>query len=238
MKMGMIFECGPAGADKQVCEYLAARIRPGIEISSRTLDNKRNLLSDAGKVALELLKDGCCCVLILWDLRPAWPDTAGKPCRAEERLTVLARLTAAGIATTAPVYLICIEQEMESWLIANERALEGLLSTAAHQYSVPRVKRPDAVPQPKAMVPPSAKPAIPEPRAASSGTAAVQIGAVSSLSLADRAWSEAVAAAPGSGAGKGKSVEKIEKNGGTLYRTAVTGFASRAVFNPSLTKPT
>ena len=28
--------------------------------------------------------------------------------------------------------------------------------------------------------------------------------------------------------GKGKSVEKIEKNGGTLYRTAVTGFGSRA----------
>ena len=30
------------------------------------------------------------------------------------------------------------------------------------------------------------------------------------------------------GSGKGKSVEKIDKNGGVLYRTAVTGFASRA----------
>jgi hypothetical protein len=37
-----------------------------------------------------------------------------------------------------------------------------------------------------------------------------------------------VAAAPGLGAGKGKSVEKIERNGGTLYRTAVTGFATKA----------
>ena len=27
--------------------------------------------------------------------------------------------------------------------------------------------------------------------------------------------------------GKGKAVEKVEKDGKTLYRTAVTGFASR-----------
>ena len=152
MKVGMIFECGPAGADKQVCEYLASRIRLDIEISSRTLDNKRNLLSDAGKVALELLKDGCCCVLILWDLRPAWPGASGKPCRAEERLAMLAKLKEAGIAETAPVYLVCVEQELESWLIANERALESLLSTEAHKYSVPRVRRPDEVPQPKAAI--------------------------------------------------------------------------------------
>jgi hypothetical protein len=55
----------------------------------------------------------------------------------------------------------------------------------------------------------------------------VQIGAVSSTALADKAWSEAVAAAPGLAGGKGKGVEKIEKDGHTLYRTAVTGFASR-----------
>ena len=39
---------------------------------------------------------------------------------------------------------------------------------------------------------------------------------------------EIVAAAPGLAAGKGKSVEKIERDGATLYRTAVTGFASRS----------
>jgi hypothetical protein len=56
----------------------------------------------------------------------------------------------------------------------------------------------------------------------------VQIGAVSSTALADKAWNDAVGIAPGLAAGKGKSVQKIEKNGGTLYRTAVTGFGSRA----------
>ena len=65
------------------------------------------------------------------------------------------------------------------------------------------------------------------PAPAKGGSFAVQIGAVSSTALADKTWSEAVGIAPGLGGGKGKGVEKIDKNGGVLYRTAVTGFASR-----------
>jgi hypothetical protein len=76
--------------------------------------------------------------------------------------------------------------------------------------------------------PPPPKPAAAAPVAAKAGAAAVQIGAVSSTALADRAWSDAVAAAPGLAAGKGKGVERIEHDGKTLYRTSVTGFASRA----------
>lgn len=89
-----------------------------------------------------------------------------------------------------------------------------------------------ASPPPKAVAPapkPAApKPAAPAPAKVAAGGAVVQIGAVSSTALADKAWSDAVGVAPGLAAGKGKSVEKIEKNGGTLYRTAVTGFASKA----------
>jgi cytoskeletal protein RodZ len=93
-----------------------------------------------------------------------------------------------------------------------------------------------AAPAPKAVTPaPKAVAAAPAPKAApaptakasASGGAVVQIGAVSSTALADKAWNDAVAVAPGLAAGKGKSVEKIDKNGGVLYRTAVTGFASR-----------
>lgn len=79
LTIGMIFECGPQGADKQVCEYLARHIRPGAQIKSRTLDDKVNLLRDAGRVAAQLLKDGCACVLVVWDLRPAWPDKTVRP---------------------------------------------------------------------------------------------------------------------------------------------------------------
>ena len=95
-----------------------------------------------------------------------------------------------------------------------------------------------AAPAPKAPAPKAATPApksindvldakrspAPTPKPVT-GKAVVQIGAVSSTALADKAWKDAIAVAGGSG--KGKSVEKIEKNGGVLYRTAVTGFASK-----------
>lgn len=68
----------------------------------------------------------------------------------------------------------------------------------------------------------------PKPAATAGGAARVQIGALSSTALADKAWTDAARVAPGLAAGKGKRVEAIDKNGVTLYRTAVTGFASRA----------
>jgi cell division protein FtsN len=61
----------------------------------------------------------------------------------------------------------------------------------------------------------------------SGGPAVVQIGAFSSESLADKEWSKAAAVAPGAMAGKGKRVVAVTKDGSTLYRTAITGFASR-----------
>ena len=82
MTIGFIFECGPQGADKQVCEYLAGQLKPGQKIISQTMDNKLKLLEGAAAVAKKLLEQGCERVLIVWDLRPAWPDKKDKPCRA------------------------------------------------------------------------------------------------------------------------------------------------------------
>jgi hypothetical protein len=85
----------------------------------------------------------------------------------------------------------------------------------------------EAPPKPTPKPPAEKAPEKPAP-AAKAGTAAVQIGAVSSTQLADQVWNQAVAVAPGMGAGKGKGVEKVESGGKVLYRTLVTGFASRA----------
>jgi len=79
-----------------------------------------------------------------------------------------------------------------------------------------------------AVSPKASAPAAPAPAATAGGPASVQIGALSSTALADKAWNDAARIAPGMAAGKGKRVEAIDKNGTTLYRTAVTGFASRA----------
>jgi outer membrane biosynthesis protein TonB len=102
--------------------------------------------------------------------------------------------------------------------------------------ALPAAQPPAKAPAPAqvaAAPPPPAPKATPAPTPAlvakaSAGGAAVQIGAVSSTALADKAWNEAVAAAPGLAAGKGKSVERIERDGSVLYRTAVTGFGDRS----------
>lgn len=151
MKIGFIFECGPQGADKQVCEYLAIQIRPGIVPVSRTLDNKANLLRDAGKVAAALLAEGCERVLIVWDLRPAWPDKKHKPCRKAEQDAILESIGKATIATS-PVFLVCVEQELESWLLADESKISAYLSTDAHRHPAKPVRKPDRVNNPKAVM--------------------------------------------------------------------------------------
>ncbi len=88
---------------------------------------------------------------------------------------------------------------------------------------------------PKPAAPVAAAPAAPKPAPVAAapapstgGGASVQIGAFSSQALADKGWSDAAAVAPGLAAGKGKRVETVDKDGKTLFRTTVTGFASRA----------
>ncbi|MBI4984432.1 MAG: DUF4276 family protein [Rhodocyclales bacterium] len=152
MKIGLIFECGPQGADKQVCEYLARKLLPDVELVSKTLDTKPNLLNEAGRVAAGLLADDCDRVLVVWDLRPAWPVKGDKPCRRREREMLHRALGDAGVAVDAAVFFVCIEQELESWLLADERKLSEYLSTPAHGYGVDRVRRPDRQKNPKAAV--------------------------------------------------------------------------------------
>jgi len=111
---------------------------------------------------------------------------------------------------------------------ATSQALKPAIPAAPTPAPAP-VQKVAAAPAAPKPAPPPAKKEEPAPAAKpTSGGAVVQIGAVSSTALADKAFKDAIAAAPGLGAGKGKSVEKIEKNGGVLYRTAVTGFSSRA----------
>jgi hypothetical protein len=88
----------------------------------------------------------------VWDLRPSWPDRREKPCRAAERQQVLDSLASAGLPPTVPVYLVCIEQELESWVIACDHAITAYLSTQAHPYQAKQYKKPDRERQPKALM--------------------------------------------------------------------------------------
>jgi hypothetical protein len=75
---------------------------------------------------------------------------------------------------------------------------------------------------------PAPQPAAQSAPVAAHGAAVVQIGAYSSAALASKGWSDIAAAYPTDMAGKGKLVETVDRDGKTLWRGAVSGFASHA----------
>ena len=136
MKVGMIVEGIP---DLAVCEYLAKRIKPDIEIETLPLGKKPNLIAKCGDSTRLLLEDGCERVVIIWDLYPAtWPDDnpgkrkgrqrkKPKPCRKEDRESIMKSLRNADV-DISKVFLVCIDAMLETWLLAGNRAIEGFLS--------------------------------------------------------------------------------------------------------------
>ena len=148
MKIGMIFECGPDGADQQVCEHLAHRLLPGIDVDPIPLGNKPGLLSGCGPAAANLLQQGCERIIIVWDLYPSWGEEL--PCRKEDCEKIQASLSKFDVPMRQ-VDLVCIEQELEAWLLADGRALATVLSRPTHPVRrVQDVRNPDQESNPKA----------------------------------------------------------------------------------------
>lgn len=151
MKIGMIFECGPNGPDKKVCIYAAKCLAPNITFLPVSLANKRNLINNCGAPAKMLLDiDNCDRVIIVWDLYPSW--TKGKPCRRHDVEQIQCSLDKEDICMDR-IRLVCIEREMEAWLLADERALSQFLSRDTHKVELPRKnwqKKPDSINKPKA----------------------------------------------------------------------------------------
>lgn len=154
MKIGLILECGPMGAEKKVHPYLAKQLRPELEIETVTLDNKPKLLAGCGAATRNLLKT-CDRVLIIWDLYPSWREGGERPCRHADREAAFASLDAADVSRD-DVALICIEEELEAWLIADERAVETVLKSfktnGQLRNRLPRQRRPESVSNPKKLL--------------------------------------------------------------------------------------
>ena len=150
MKIGFILECGPEGPDVQVCRHLVQKLDSTIEFVSSTLDNKKKLLEDCGAVAKVLL-DECEKVIIVWDLYPAWREKGMKPCRHEDRLAIFQSLQAENVDLDK-VFLVCIQEELEAWLLADNRAVKAMLEPLKHPHPVGRIIKcpnPDRVQNPK-----------------------------------------------------------------------------------------
>src|SRR5262249_7277802 len=87
--------------------------------------------------------------VIVWDLYPPWRDA--RPCRWEDRETILRSLEEADIMGPE-VALVCNEEELEAWLLADGRALSSFLSTAAHPVKVQDAKKPTKVHKQKTLL--------------------------------------------------------------------------------------
>lgn len=148
MKLGFILECGPQGADLKVCKNLVSRIRPSDEFLPITLDNKPKLINGCGKAAMQLLNSGCDQIFIIWDLFPDWRQGKTRPCRHEDRDEIFNSLSAA-LVPLEKVTLVCIEQELEAWLIADGRAISDFLSTSTRTVTIRHETKPDQVQNPK-----------------------------------------------------------------------------------------
>ena len=100
-------------------------------------------------------------------------------------------------------------------------------STAPTKAAAPTPKAAAAVAVASETPPPSAPVIAPAKSGTPTAEAVVQIGAFSSAQQADEGWNAAAEIAPATMAGKGKKVVTVAKGGATLYRTSITGFASR-----------
>ena len=146
MKVGLILECGPDGADKQICEHLSHRIRNDIDLLTVTLDNKSELIRLSGEVAARMLAKRCEQIGIVWDLYPPWRIRA-PDCR--EDCDLIRKSLADSGVDTRNVHLVCITQELEAWLLSDERALRKVLSTRTRRARVQRRNRPERLNNPK-----------------------------------------------------------------------------------------
>ncbi len=152
MKLGFIFECGPEGPDVKVCLHLLRMIDDKVEAAFEALTNKPGLINDCGKTAKNLIEiEKCNKVIVVWDLYPAWREKGQNPCRKEDREAISESMKNAGVRKKH-YELVCIEEELEAWLISDERVLRKYLAKKKHPHPLGRIKKnknPDALSAPK-----------------------------------------------------------------------------------------
>jgi len=149
-KIGMIFECTQVGADIKVCTYLAERLSSDIEVISVPLTNKPTMISRCGATVSVLLQS-CQSVIIIWDLNPPW-DENRVLCRKKDCDAIQKSLLDAGLTNQQlhKVHLVCIEQELEAWLLADSRAIASFLHNVTNrECRVNSVKQPEHERNPK-----------------------------------------------------------------------------------------
>ncbi len=142
MKLGLVLECDTGGADELVLTCLTRRLRPGTSVQPVALGSKDGIRLRGAETAAGLVETSHCdLVLIVWDLKPLWKEFAAKSCK-DEAAEMRKQLEAVSPATRQKIRLLCLSYELETWLIAEDRAVSTYLSTDAHKVKFKAPKDP------------------------------------------------------------------------------------------------
>lgn len=132
MKVGFVFECQAQGPDELLYTKVAKDLCNSFEISQENispLGSKRAVIYESTLDVQTLFANGCEFVFIVWDRMPKWGG-AGR-CE-EDRATLTANLTNVGI-NMAKIVMCCIDEMLESWLIADGRGVTNYFQRLNHQ---------------------------------------------------------------------------------------------------------
>lgn len=151
-KLGLVLECAREGADEKVLKCLTRRLAPATVLAQPACMVSKELLINNGAMAAKQLLDADKCdrVFVVWDYRPEWEEQQQLLNCAEECALIASKLVELGIRDK--VDLICIVEMLETWIIADDRAVSDYLSRAPRFYHFRRVKRPEAHRDPKALL--------------------------------------------------------------------------------------
>ena len=123
MKVGFIFECQDQGPDELLYIQVAKDICENVEILQENispLGNKHAVINDSTLDVQTMFANGCEYVFIIWDRMPKWKLGTGK-C-ADDKATLTQKLGVGGV-DIAKVIMCCIDEMLESWLIADGRGV-------------------------------------------------------------------------------------------------------------------
>lgn len=155
MKLGFVFECSPGGCDIKVFQHILKLINPGFDFTFNfhhaAMKSKKELEKGCGKEVKRLKSIGCEKIFVVWDLIPTWKED-GTPCRHDDKEKIKKSLAAYAL-TSNDIIFLCIERELESWLIADEKALKSFFITKNDMKDeITQVKYPDKHHDPKGLL--------------------------------------------------------------------------------------
>jgi hypothetical protein len=152
MKLGLVLECDTGGPDDLVLTCFAKRLVPDIQVESVALGDKTAIFSKGVETAQRLVETNSCdLVLIVWDLKPYLEGPPPAESCVDEADVLRQRLSALKPKTQSKIRLLCLTWELETWFIADEKAVSAYLSTDAHKAKF-KCSKPGDKTDPKAVL--------------------------------------------------------------------------------------